>query len=46
VNNAQAPAAGALVSGSTWFFQCWFRDTAAGGSNTNLSNGLRVTFVP
>ncbi|MBM3986968.1 MAG: hypothetical protein FJ294_03305 [Planctomycetes bacterium] len=46
VNNAQAPAAGVLVSGSTWFFQAWFRDTAAGGSNTNLSNGLRVTFVP
>jgi hypothetical protein len=46
VNSTLPPAAGALVPGSTWNFQAWFRDVAAGGSNFNLSNGLRITFAP
>lgn len=32
---------GAITSGSTWHFQCWFRDGAPGW---NYSDGLRVTF--
>lgn len=46
VNNSVPPAAGLLVAGSTWNFQAWFRDVAAGGSNFNLSNGLRIPFAP
>lgn len=46
VNNTLPPAAGLLLPGTTWNFQAWFRDVAAGGSNFNLSNGLRVPFVP
>ncbi len=46
VNNTLPPALGALVPGSTWYFQAWFRDVAAGGSNFNLSNGLRIPFAP
>ena len=43
--NAQAgSAAGAILAGTTWHFQGWFRDNAAGGSGTNLSDGLRITF--
>jgi len=45
VNNTLPPALGALVPGSTWYFQAWFRDVAAGGSNFNLSNGLRIPFT-
>ena len=30
----------------TWYFQFWYRDPNAGGSNFNLSDGLRVTFAP
>jgi hypothetical protein len=32
---------GAITSGSTWHFQCWFRD---GSPGWNYSDGLRVTF--
>jgi hypothetical protein len=39
-----APQAGAITPGSTWYFQYWFRDTAAGGAGSNLSDGLRITF--
>jgi len=46
VNNAVPPSAGVIVAGSTWNFQAWFRDVAAGGSNFNLSNGLRIPFGP
>lgn len=38
------PAAGMITPGSTWHFQCWFRDPLGGGAGYNLSNGLRVTF--
>ncbi len=40
------PVAGQVVSGSTWNFQSWFRDTAAGGSGFNFSDGISVTFEP
>ena len=33
-----------ITSGSTWNFQAWFRDPAAGGAFFNLSDGLSITF--
>ncbi len=39
-----APVAGKLIPGSTWFFQFWYRDPAAGGAGFNLSDGLQATF--
>ena len=38
--------AGAITPGSTWYFQFWFRDPAAGASGVNLSDGLESTFCP
>ena len=38
--------AGQITAGSTWHFQYWFRDLAAGGTGFNLSEGLRITFCP
>lgn len=32
--------------GTTWYFQGWFRDPAAGGANFNFSDGLELTYVP
>jgi hypothetical protein len=46
LNAAVPPAAGLVVPGSTWNFQAWFRDAAAGGAGFNLSDGLRVPFMP
>jgi hypothetical protein len=46
VDNTTAPASPHLSPGSTWNFQAWFRDAAAGGSNYNLSDGYRITFTP
>lgn len=40
-SGAPPSPAGAITAGSTWHFQCWFRDGAAGW---NYSDGLRVTF--
>jgi len=37
---------GELAPGSTWNFQFWFRDPAAGGSGFNLSDALSVIFCP
>ena len=37
---------GQITAGSTWRFQFWFRDWAAGGTGSNLSNGLRADFCP
>jgi len=39
-------ASGEITGGSTWKFQFWYRDTAAGGSGFNLSDALSVTFLP
>ena len=38
--------AGAIGSGSTWYFQFWFRDPMGGPSGFNLSDGLAVEFCP
>ncbi len=35
---------GAILTGSTWHFQYWYRDSAAGGAGFNLSDGLAVMF--
>jgi hypothetical protein len=37
---------GAITTGSTKRFQLWYRDPAAGGARTNLTDGLAVTFCP
>ncbi|MFT5051802.1 MAG: hypothetical protein ACI8QZ_003226 [Chlamydiales bacterium] len=37
---------GAITPGSTWQFQLWFRDNAAGASGFNTSDGLSATFAP
>ncbi|MFT4538438.1 MAG: hypothetical protein ACI835_000872 [Planctomycetota bacterium] len=37
-------AGGAITPGSTWHFQAWFRDPAAGGASFDLSDGLSVQF--
>ncbi|TDJ79666.1 MAG: hypothetical protein E2O39_00605 [Planctomycetota bacterium] len=37
---------GQITAGSTWHFQFWYRDPAAGGAAFNLSHGLSVTFCP
>jgi len=46
IDNTLPPAAPHLTAGSTWNFQAYFRDAAAGGSNFNLSDGYRITFQP
>jgi formylglycine-generating enzyme required for sulfatase activity len=33
-----------ILSGETWHFQVWLRDTPAGQGSSNFSNGLSVTF--
>jgi len=38
------PAHGQITAGSTWFFQYYFRDAAAGGAGANFSDGLKITF--
>ncbi len=38
--------AGRILGGATWYFQLWYRDSPAGMSGYNLSNGLAVTFCP
>jgi hypothetical protein len=35
-----------ITAGSNENFQFWFRDPAAGGGNSNLTNGLNATFCP
>ncbi|MFT5151588.1 MAG: hypothetical protein ACI841_001575, partial [Planctomycetota bacterium] len=38
---------GSIAAGSSWYFQCWYRDPfGPGGSGFNLSNGLGVSFCP
>ena len=38
--------AGAVVSGTTYYFQHWFRDPAAAGAGFNFTDGLQVVFCP
>ncbi len=47
LDNTTPPEAGAQITvGSTWFFQYWYRDPAAGGGMVNLTDGLMVPFCP
>jgi hypothetical protein len=41
---AYGPDLGA--GGASTFFQCWYRDPAAGGAFFNTSDGLEVVFLP
>jgi hypothetical protein len=43
---ASLPLGGSISAGQTWNFTFWFRDPAAGGSNSNLSDGRQITFCP
>jgi hypothetical protein len=45
-NTSPPSAATQITAGSTWNFQAWFRDPAAGGAFFNLSDGLNLTFAP
>lgn len=38
------PPAGQILAGSTWSFQYWYRDSAAGGAGFNFSDALAVPF--
>lgn len=42
--NAPLPGMPTLSPGTTWFFQLWHRDGAAGPGISNFSNALCVTF--
>lgn len=44
-NTVPPQPSGQIAAGQQWFFQCWFRDPAAGGSSFNLSNGRALTFT-
>lgn len=47
VARSQSFHGGAILAGSTWSFQSWFRDpSGACGASSNLSNALSVPFVP
>ena len=35
-----------ITANSTWNFQYWYRDPAAGGTGFNLTDGLHVSFCP
>ncbi|MAE27831.1 MAG: hypothetical protein CMJ87_02440 [Planctomycetes bacterium] len=43
--NPPQPAA-QITAGSTWNFQAWYRDPAAGGAGFNLSDGFEIVFSP
>ncbi len=44
--NNPGQGAPAIVSGSTWYFQHWFRDVPGGGAQFDLSGGLEIIFTP
>ena len=45
-NTNPSSAATQITPGSTWYFQAWFRDPAAGGALFNLSDGIEARFCP
>jgi hypothetical protein len=46
-NVASPPQTSGQISvGDTVYFQAWYRDPAAGGANSNFSNGLQTVWIP
>ena len=43
-NTIPIPGNPMIMAGDTWHFQLWYRDTPQGVGNSNLSNGVSVTF--
>jgi hypothetical protein len=35
-----------VVAGSSYFYQRWYRDPAAGGGNANFSDGIEIAYTP
>ena len=45
VDQSQSWGGGAIAAGTTWNFQCWFRDVDGPcGNGSNLSNAVSVAF--
>jgi hypothetical protein len=42
INWSNPGSAGVITNGSTWSFQAWFRDTAGGGAQFDLSDAMRI----
>ena len=45
ITNPPLPA-GQILNGSTWNFQCWYRDPSGGPSGFNFSDALEAVFCP
>lgn len=45
-NGPEGSGPSQILAGSTWYFQFWYRDVAAGGAGSNLSDALMVSFCP
>lgn len=45
IDNPSLPQ-GQITAGSTWYFQFWYRDPAAGGSGFNFTNAFQIPFCP
>lgn len=46
VDYSSLPSAGQIAAGSTWRFQCQYRDAAGGGAGFNTSDALSIAFGP
>jgi DNA-binding beta-propeller fold protein YncE len=46
VDYSALPLGGQITPGSTWRFQCQYRDNAAGGARFNTSDAMSVVFRP
>jgi len=46
VNYGSLPAGGQITPGSTWRFQCVYRDAAGGGALANTTDAVRIVFAP
>jgi hypothetical protein len=46
LNLSALPGGLQMHVGETWYFQAWYRDPLAGGSNTNTSDALAVPWCP
>jgi hypothetical protein len=47
LDNTMPAGTSTIISpGSTWNFQAWFRDPAAGAAGFDLSDAMQITFLP